>query len=99
MSEVVFFGKFLEKSAEVIDDDPETDRLIVFFKVFPCSFVEIVIIGLRSLERTPVITQNFTVSDNGSVPLCFLDLKVVLHGIDVAVKMDRLKIRCTCDRL
>ena len=97
-----FFGKIellwksFKKTVQIIDDHPKTDRFVVFFKVLLHGFVEILITCFRTFYRAPVVANNFTISDESSLPFGF---RIIFHGSDVAFQVNWFEVGSTCDCL
>ena len=91
LGKMIFFWESLQKSIKIVDDHPKADIFVVSFKILFHGLIEVFICSIRTFDRAPVVTKNFTISYQSSLPLRFL---IVFHGFDMAFQMNRLKVWC-----
>jgi hypothetical protein len=99
MGKVVFLWKPFQQAVEIVKDHPKAYVFVVFFKVLGEGFIKFFVSGLWASEGAPVVAEDLAVSDDGSIPLALLDFEVILQGLDVALKVNRLKVRGAGDCL
>ena len=62
-----------------------TYAFVVPFEVLQQSLIEFLIGGLWAFDGAPVVADNLTVADQGSIPFGLLQFQIVFHGLDVAI--------------